>query len=76
MQQENPEGAGWATGDNYVYDIVGMIEDMMEWYDFDFFICYSCANMLFYKHTFEGKCFFILTPMSGDISQTDHLTEQ
>lgn len=29
-QQENPEGAGWATGDNYGYDIVGMIEDMME----------------------------------------------
>lgn len=29
-QQENPEGAGWATGDNYGYDIVGMIEDMMK----------------------------------------------
>ncbi len=29
-QQENPEGFGWATGDNYGYDIVGMIEDMME----------------------------------------------
>ena len=29
-QQENPEGLGWATGDNYGYDIVGMIEDMME----------------------------------------------
>lgn len=28
-QQENPEGLGWATGDNYGYDIVGMIEDMM-----------------------------------------------
>lgn len=27
-QQENPEGVGWATGDNYGYDIVGMIEDM------------------------------------------------
>lgn len=27
-QQENPEGLGWATGDNYGYDIVGMIEDM------------------------------------------------
>ena len=29
-QQENPEGVGWATGENYGYDIVGMIEDMME----------------------------------------------
>ena len=29
-QQENPEGLGWATGDNYGYDIVGMIEDMKE----------------------------------------------
>lgn len=29
-QQENPEGLGWATGDNYGYDIVGMIQDMME----------------------------------------------
>lgn len=29
-QQENPEGVGWATGDNYGYDIVGMIEDMVE----------------------------------------------
>ena len=28
-QQENPEGLGWATGDNYGYDIVNMIEDMM-----------------------------------------------
>lgn len=27
-QQENPEGLGWATGDNYGYDIVGMIKDM------------------------------------------------
>ena len=27
-QQENPEGVGWATGENYGYDIVGMIEDM------------------------------------------------
>lgn len=27
-QQENPEGLGWATGDNYGYDIVGMIRDM------------------------------------------------
>lgn len=27
-QQENPEGLGWATGENYGYDIVGMIEDM------------------------------------------------
>ena len=27
-QQENPEGLGWATGDNYGYDIVRMIEDM------------------------------------------------
>lgn len=29
-QQENPEGLGWATGDNYGYDIVGMIEEMTE----------------------------------------------
>ena len=29
-QQENPEGLGWATGDNYGYDIVNMIEDMTE----------------------------------------------
>ena len=29
-QQENPQGAGWATGENYGYDIVGMIEDMTE----------------------------------------------
>lgn len=29
-QQENPEGLGWATGDNYGYDIVGMIEDMTQ----------------------------------------------
>ena len=28
-QQENPEGVGWATGDNYGYDIVAMIEDMV-----------------------------------------------
>ena len=28
-QQENPEGLGWATGDNYGYDIVNMIKDMM-----------------------------------------------
>ena len=27
-QQENPEGLGWATGDNYGYDIVKMIQDM------------------------------------------------
>lgn len=27
-QQENPQGTGWATGDNYGYDIVEMIEDM------------------------------------------------
>lgn len=27
-QQENPQGLGWATGDNYGYDIVSMIEDM------------------------------------------------
>ena len=27
-QQENPEGLGWATGDNYGYDIVRMIHDM------------------------------------------------
>ena len=29
-QQENPEGVGWATGENYGYDIVGMIEDMTD----------------------------------------------
>lgn len=29
-QQENPEGLGWATGDDYGYDIVGMIEAMTE----------------------------------------------
>lgn len=29
-QQENPDGTGWATADNYGYDIVGMIEDMQE----------------------------------------------
>ena len=29
-QQKNPEGTGWATGENYGYDIVGMIEDMTE----------------------------------------------
>ena len=29
-QQENPEGLGWATGDNYGYDIVNMIKDMRE----------------------------------------------
>lgn len=29
-QQENPEGLGWATGDNYGYDIVGMIQDMKD----------------------------------------------
>lgn len=27
-QNENPEGLGWATGENYGYDIVEMIEDM------------------------------------------------
>ncbi len=27
-QQENPEGVGWATGDNYGYDIVSMIHEM------------------------------------------------
>ena len=27
-KQENPEGLGWATGDNYGYDIVRMIHDM------------------------------------------------
>ena len=27
-QQENPEGLGWATGENYGYDIVEMIRDM------------------------------------------------
>ena len=29
-QQENPEGVGWATGENYGYDIVQMIRDMQE----------------------------------------------
>lgn len=29
-QQENPEGAGWATGENYGYDIVEMIENMKQ----------------------------------------------
>ena len=29
-QQENPEGVGWATGEDYGYDIVGMIEDMTD----------------------------------------------
>ena len=29
-QQENPEGLGWATGENYGYDIVEMIRDMQE----------------------------------------------
>lgn len=28
-QNENPEGLGWATGENYGYDIVKMIEEMM-----------------------------------------------
>ena len=28
-QQENPEGTGWATADDYGYDIVGMIEDII-----------------------------------------------
>ena len=27
-QQENPYGTGWATGENYGYDIVSMIQDM------------------------------------------------
>lgn len=27
-QQENPSGTGWATGENYGYDIVAMIQDM------------------------------------------------
>lgn len=27
-QQENPEGYGWATGENYGYDIVKMIQEM------------------------------------------------
>ena len=27
-QQENPEGYGWATGKNYGYDIVKMIQEM------------------------------------------------
>lgn len=27
-KQENPEGYGWATGENYGYDIVKMIKDM------------------------------------------------
>ncbi len=29
-QQENPEGLGWATGEDYGYDIVSMIEDMTD----------------------------------------------
>lgn len=29
-QKENPEGAGWATGENYGYDIAGMIRDMFK----------------------------------------------
>lgn len=29
-QQENPDGTGWATADNYGYDIVDMIADMQE----------------------------------------------
>lgn len=29
-QQENPQGVGWATGENYGYDIVQMIRDMQE----------------------------------------------
>lgn len=29
-QQENPEGLGWATGDNYGYDIVEMIKEMRD----------------------------------------------
>ena len=28
-QQENPSGTGWATADNYGYDIVGMIDDII-----------------------------------------------
>ena len=28
-QQENPEGTGWATAENYGYDIVGMIDDII-----------------------------------------------
>ena len=27
-QKENPQGYGWATGENYGYDIVEMIHDM------------------------------------------------
>lgn len=33
-QQENPEGYGWATGENYGYDIVKMIQEMKN-------ICYN-----------------------------------
>ena len=29
-QQENPEGLGWASGENYGYDIVDMIKDMTD----------------------------------------------
>jgi len=29
-QQENPQGTGWATGENYGYDIVEMIKKMRE----------------------------------------------
>ena len=28
-QKENPEGAGWATGENYGYDIAGMIQKLL-----------------------------------------------
>lgn len=28
-QQENPDGTGWATADDYGYDIVGMIDDII-----------------------------------------------
>ena len=28
-QKENPEGAGWATGENYGYDIAGMLQHLL-----------------------------------------------
>ncbi len=28
-QKENPEGCGWATGENYGYDIAGMLQHLL-----------------------------------------------
>ena len=28
-QKENPEGVGWATGENYGYDIAGMLQHLL-----------------------------------------------